>query len=80
MVATGVIGCGYNYPFVKLVIHCGSFRSFTALHQESGRFAHDGRLSMNKVISSLKSRAEAMHIHSSFVEPNVWITDMENCR
>jgi superfamily II DNA helicase RecQ len=36
MVATGVIGCGYNYPSVRLVIHRGSFRSFVALHQESG--------------------------------------------
>jgi superfamily II DNA helicase RecQ len=35
-VATGVIGCGYNYPSVRLVIHRGSFRSFAALHQESG--------------------------------------------
>jgi superfamily II DNA helicase RecQ len=35
-VATKVIGCGYNYPFVRLVIHRGSFRSFAALHQESG--------------------------------------------
>jgi len=26
MVATGVIGCGYNYPSVRLVIHRGSFR------------------------------------------------------
>ncbi len=34
MVATGVIGCGYNYPSVRLVIHRGSFRSFAALHQE----------------------------------------------
>ncbi len=35
IVATGVIGCGYNYPSVRLVIHRGSFRSFVALHQES---------------------------------------------
>jgi hypothetical protein len=34
MVAIGVIGCGYNYPSVKLVILHGSFRSFVALHQE----------------------------------------------
>ncbi len=36
MVATGVIDYGYNYPSIKLVIHRGSFRSFVALHQESG--------------------------------------------
>ncbi len=35
MVATGVIGCVYNYPSIKLIIHHGSFRSFAALHQES---------------------------------------------
>ncbi len=80
MVAIGVIGCGYNYPSVRLIIHHGSFKSFAALHQESGRLAHDGRLGINKVISSAKSRAEALHINSSFVEPNAWIVDMENCR
>jgi hypothetical protein len=80
MVATGVIGCGYNYPSVRLVIHHGSFRSFVALHQESGRFARDGGPGTSRVISSPKSRAEAMHINSSFAEPNAWIMDMENCR
>jgi superfamily II DNA helicase RecQ len=33
MVATRVIGCGYNYPSVRLIIHCGSFRSFVVSHQ-----------------------------------------------
>jgi len=80
MVATGVIGCRYNYPSVRLVIHCGSFRSFVALHQESGRLAHDDQPGINRVISSTKSRAEAVHLDSSFVEPNVWIMDTENCR
>jgi superfamily II DNA helicase RecQ len=42
LVATGVIGCGYNYPSIRLVIHHGSFRSFPALHQESGRLARHG--------------------------------------
>jgi superfamily II DNA helicase RecQ len=36
MVTTEVIGCGYNYPSVRLVIHRGSFRSFVVLHQELG--------------------------------------------
>ncbi len=80
MVATRVIGCGYNYPSVRLVIHRGSFRFLVALHQESGRFARDGRPGISRVISSAKSRAEALHIDSSFVEPNAWIVDMENCR
>jgi superfamily II DNA helicase RecQ len=80
MVATGVIGCGYNYPSVRLVIHRGSFRSFAALHQKSGRLARDGKSGISRVISSAKSRAEALHIDSSFVEPNAWITDTENCR
>jgi superfamily II DNA helicase RecQ len=80
MVATGVIGCGYNYPSVRLVIHHGSFRSFAALHQESGRLARDSQPSISRVICSVKSRAEALHIDSSFVEPNAWIMDKENCR
>jgi superfamily II DNA helicase RecQ len=41
MVATGVIGCGYNYPSVQLVIHRESFRSFVVLHQECRRLARD---------------------------------------
>jgi superfamily II DNA helicase RecQ len=80
MVATGVIGCGYNYPSVRLVIHCGSFRSFAAMHQESGRLARDGNPGISRVISSAKSRDEALHIDSSFVEPNAWIMNTENCR
>jgi len=80
MMATGVIRCGYNYPSVRLVIHHGSFRSFTILHQESSRLARDGKPGISRVISSAKSRAEALHIDSSFVEPNVWITDTENRR
>jgi hypothetical protein len=80
MMATGVIGCGYNYPSVRLVIHHGSFRSFVALHQESSRLARDGRPGTSRVISSTKSRAEALHLDSSFAEPNVWITDTEHCR
>jgi len=80
MVATGVIGCEYNYPYVRLVIHRGSFRSFAALHQESGRLARDGRPGISRVISSAKSRAEALHLDSSFIEPNVWITNTKNCR
>jgi hypothetical protein len=67
MVATGVIGCGYNYPSVRLVIHRGSFRSFVALHQESGRLARDGRPGTSKVISSTRSRAEALHLTRSQV-------------
>jgi len=80
MVATGVIGCGYNCPSIRLVIHRTSFRSFIALHQESSRLACDDRRGISRVISSTKSRAEALHLDSSFAEPNVWITDMENCR
>jgi len=42
MVAIGVIGCRYNYPSIRFVIHRRSFKSFVALHQESGRLARDG--------------------------------------
>jgi len=80
MVATEVIDCGYNYPSIRLVIHHGSFRSFVALHQESSRLARDGRPGISRVISNTKSKAEALHFDSSFAEPNIWITDMENCR
>jgi hypothetical protein len=45
-----------------------------------GQLAHDGQPGISQMISSMKSRVEAMHINSSFVEPNVWIMDMENCR
>jgi hypothetical protein len=76
----GVIGCGYNYSSVRLVIHRGSFRSFVVMHQESGRLARNDKPGISRMISSAKSRAEALHIDSSFVEPNAWITDMENCR
>jgi superfamily II DNA helicase RecQ len=78
MAATGVIGYGYNYPSIRLVIHYGSFRSFVSLHQESGQLTHDGRPSISRVISNRKSRTEALHIDSSFAEPNVWIMDIEN--
>jgi hypothetical protein len=71
MVATGVIGCGYNYPSIRLVIHYGSSKFFVVLHQKSSRLVHDGRLGINRVISSTKSRAEALHIDSSLVEPKL---------
>jgi superfamily II DNA helicase RecQ len=57
MVATGVIGCGYNYPYVKLVIHRGSFKSFVALHQKLGQLAYDSQLGISRMIFSMKSRA-----------------------
>jgi len=66
MVATGVNGCGYNYTSVRVIIHRGSFRSFVALQQESGRLARDGRPGISRVISS--TRAEALHIDSSLTK------------
>jgi len=80
MVATEIIGYGYNYPSVRFVIHRGSFRSFAALHQESERLARDGQPGTSRVICSTNSGAEALHLDSSFAEPNLWITDTENCR
>jgi len=80
MVAIGVIGCGYNYPFVKLIIHHGYFRSFVTPHQESSRLACDGQPSISQMIFSTKSRIETMHIDSSFVEPKAWIMDTKNCQ
>jgi hypothetical protein len=78
MVGTKVIGCGYNYPFVRLVIHHGSFRSFVVLHQKSNRLACDSWLGINPMNYNTKSKAKIMHIYSSFVEPNAWIMDTEN--
>jgi len=80
MVATGVIGCGYNYPYVRLVIHCGSFKSFPTFHQEFGRLVWDGKLGISQVVTNKELCAEAMHIDPSFVEPNAWIMDTNNCR
>jgi hypothetical protein len=74
------IGFWYNYPFVKLVIYLGSFRSFVVLHQESGWLAHDSQLGINRMIFSKKSRLEAMHIDSSIDEPNASIMNMKNYR
>jgi hypothetical protein len=79
MVATGVIGCGYNYPYVRLVIHRGCFRSFVALHQKLDLFAHNSQLGISWMIFGTKSKVEAMHIDSSFAQPNAWIMDMKNC-
>jgi superfamily II DNA helicase RecQ len=50
MVAIGVIGCGYNYPYVRLTIHRGSFRSFAILHQELGRLACEDQHGISRVI------------------------------
>jgi superfamily II DNA helicase RecQ len=78
MVAIGVIRCGYNYPSIKIIIHHGSFKSFDVLHQKLGRLACDGQPSISQMICSTKLKVEAMHIDSSFDEPNVWIMDTEN--
>jgi len=80
MVATGVIGCGYNYPSVKLVIHYESFKSFLTFHQEFGHLAWDGKLGINQVITNKELCVEVMHIDPSFVEPNASIMDTNNCR
>jgi hypothetical protein len=79
MVATGVIRCGYNYPYVRLVIHYGPFKSFPTFHQEFGRLAWDGKLGISRVITNKELCVEAMHMDPSFVEPNARIMDTNNC-
>ncbi len=71
MAATKVIRYGYNYPSIKLVIHHGSFRSFTTLHQELGRLARDDQLGISRLIFSMKSKVEALHINSSSLNPRL---------
>jgi hypothetical protein len=48
--------------------------------KRSSWVVHDGQHGISRMISSTKSRVEAMHIDSSFIKPNVWNMDMENHR
>jgi len=78
MLATRVIRCGYNYPYVKLVIHYGSFKSFLTFRQEFGRLAWDGKLGISRVIINNELCVKGMHMDPSFVEPNARIMDTNN--
>jgi hypothetical protein len=56
------------------------YTAYFGVNYQNLELEGDGRPGISRVISSSKSRAEALHIDSSFVEPNAWIVDMENCR
>jgi hypothetical protein len=80
-VAIEVTRCRYNYPSMKLVIHCRSFRSFINFHQKSDRLTHDGKPKVNRVVSSVNVKAQAMHLNlNGFKEPNTCITNISSCR
>jgi superfamily II DNA helicase RecQ len=54
VVTTGVIGCGYDYPRVRLVLHKGLFFSLADYHQQSGRCGRDGNPGRCEVVYAPK--------------------------
>ncbi|CAM6130039.1 unnamed protein product [Calypogeia fissa] len=80
MVATAVIGCGYNYHAVRLVIHRGTFRSMEQFHQESGRAGRDGGPALSCVVSSQAYRDHASRIVKDLQIPYKWIQEKSTCR
>ena len=50
VVTTGVIGCGYDYERVRLVLHKGLSYSLADYHQQSGRCGRDGKLGRCEVV------------------------------
>jgi superfamily II DNA or RNA helicase len=52
LVATGVIGCGYDYPHVRMVLHRGMVFSLADYHQQSGRCGRDGLQGRCEVVYS----------------------------
>ncbi len=57
MVTTRVIRCGYNYSFVRIFIHHGSFKSFIDLHKKFSQLVYNGKLGVSKVVFSVHSWA-----------------------
>ena len=57
VVATSVIGCGYDYPHVQLVLHRGMFFSLADYHQQSGRCGRDGHVGQCEVVYDPKYHA-----------------------
>jgi hypothetical protein len=54
VVATSVIGCGYDYPHVRMVLHRSMFFSLADYHQQSGRCGRDGHPRNCEVVYSRK--------------------------
>ncbi|KAG5912681.1 hypothetical protein E4U61_000174, partial [Claviceps capensis] len=52
IVATSALGVGFDYPFVRWVIHAGPPRRLTDFSQESGRAGRDGRPAQSIVFLS----------------------------
>ena len=50
--ATPVIGCGYDYPSVRLVVHYGMAYDMLAFHQQSGRLSRDGKKGTSIVLAN----------------------------
>jgi superfamily II DNA helicase RecQ len=44
IIATTVLGCGYDFPTIRHVCHFGSFHSMEDYHQQSGRASRDGAI------------------------------------
>lgn len=91
MVATGVIGCGFDYPRVRLVIHRGAFYSLEYFHQQSGRCSRDGEIGHCPLVSNSGYRKEALAWHhkkdgtsqdelQEFQRGLNWIEDNRVCR
>lgn len=91
VVDIGVIGCGYNYLEVCMVLHWGGFYALHDYHQQSGRCSRDGWLGICKVISNSTYREWALgkltalkgktkEEINDFKQANQWITDKGVCR
>jgi superfamily II DNA or RNA helicase len=91
MITTSVLGCGYNYPAVRLVIHRGSCFTLAGFHQESGRGGRDGEKTVCAIVSSpayrrsVESRLSNDAVEdrgelSRLKQTNRWIEDNDVCR
>jgi hypothetical protein len=59
IVATSALSVGFDYPFVRWVIHAGPPRRMTDFSQESGRAGRDGRPAESTILVSAAWRLRA---------------------